>query len=303
MLSESILRDEYGQHTLDPLPALKRKLGERYELTMNEERSFRKIEIVGGFNRKWGLPLPQVNAIAAGSVFWIKADPGIEAQTLKNLQSDLQTNGLGDRRVDGFGRVAIEWYSDNPKRWQKEEFLPSKRGDIQHTATLSQKEEALAELMLRRMLKRELDDSLQTAVGKLTVKGEIPNSQLSRWRNVVHSALSKQSTDELLTFIEHEEEKRSPAWEKMRRAKVKRNKEELGRLTEWIKAVLDGKGSPWSQLDCPNNEPPRRSLGKVAVRADDQKISTEYRLRLIDALLNRIAKGKANPDNEGGKNA
>jgi CRISPR-associated protein Csx10 len=56
-LSEGIVRDENGQHSLDITHALRARLGvSGIETTRNTV--FRRQAILGGFNRKWNLPLP-----------------------------------------------------------------------------------------------------------------------------------------------------------------------------------------------------------------------------------------------------
>ncbi len=58
--------------------------------------------MIGGFNRKWGLPLPQALAVRMGSVLVFK-DPGCDP----TLLDDLEVRGIGERRAEGFGRIAF----------------------------------------------------------------------------------------------------------------------------------------------------------------------------------------------------
>ena len=58
---------------------------------------------IGGFNRKWNLPLPTVRAAAPGSTYAITCDQAPSQRALKALL----TQGLGERRNEGFGRIAI----------------------------------------------------------------------------------------------------------------------------------------------------------------------------------------------------
>lgn len=57
--------------------------------------------VVGGYNRKWGMPLPQAPAARAGSVLLFEAAGEIPADVWQAIELD----GLGERRIDGFGRV------------------------------------------------------------------------------------------------------------------------------------------------------------------------------------------------------
>jgi CRISPR-associated protein Csx10 len=57
----------------------------------------------GGYNRRWGLALPQRLAAAAGSVVSLRALTDLPSADLINLEH----RGLGERRVDGFGRCVF----------------------------------------------------------------------------------------------------------------------------------------------------------------------------------------------------
>ena len=56
---------------------------------------------VGGFNRKWGIQLPQTLALRAGSLLVLKAKSAILYADLAAIEQ----TGLGERRSEGFGRV------------------------------------------------------------------------------------------------------------------------------------------------------------------------------------------------------
>lgn len=291
LLSDTIVRDENGQHTLNPLPALARKLGREYGLELDNTRSFCKAEMVGGFNRKWGLPLPQVVAIAAGSLFTIKVTG--DAPLPLSLLEQLQQEGLGERRLDGYGRVVAGWYYNPPKLWSKEDERDRQRAQVksgQEPIPLTDEERRLAELMLSRLLRRDLDRMLQVRAGELRVKGNVSNSQLSRLRGLIFSVMGEASpvrrVGRMTEFLTREEEKSSAAWESLRRARV--STEGNPRLNEWIRRVLTEENSPWKEL-AKDPTQLKRSLGDITVEPD-YAMAVEYRLRLIDAVLERKAK-------------
>jgi CRISPR-associated protein Csx10 len=67
------------------------------------ERQFLAFRTVGGFNRKWGLELPQSPAVRAGSLLVLRAKEHLSGTDLVALEHA----GLGERRAEGFGRFVF----------------------------------------------------------------------------------------------------------------------------------------------------------------------------------------------------
>ncbi|NEP83695.1 MAG: hypothetical protein F6K39_39555, partial [Okeania sp. SIO3B3] len=85
LLSDLIIRDEWGEY-VDVLPAS--MVAQALSLptdTLVAGQIFKQATLVGGFNRKWRLPLPQTVAIKAGSVFQYTSTTTIDAQQLADL--------------------------------------------------------------------------------------------------------------------------------------------------------------------------------------------------------------------------
>ncbi len=94
-LSPALIRDKNGQYAADQTTILEH-LGIEHAVSASIDR-----EMIGGFNRKWGLPLPQTLAVSPGSVLRVSAlPPNFDRISMEQM-------GIGERRVDGFGRVAI----------------------------------------------------------------------------------------------------------------------------------------------------------------------------------------------------
>jgi CRISPR-associated protein Csx10 len=111
LLSDALLRNSYGQLAVDPnvvTAALSKRLGvtllpyQYADETQPKRWAFLRGTPVGGFNRKWGLPLPQAMAVKMGSVF-VFHSPNCSEDELKELEE----HGIGERRAEGFGRVAV----------------------------------------------------------------------------------------------------------------------------------------------------------------------------------------------------
>lgn len=61
------------------------------------------ITVAGGYNRKWGLELPQAAVVQAGSILLLEATAPIPRNDLETVEH----RGLGERLVEGFGRLAF----------------------------------------------------------------------------------------------------------------------------------------------------------------------------------------------------
>lgn len=277
LLSPAIVRDENGQYTLDIALALSTRLGK----TVQPGNSQRRAEIISGYNRTWGLPLPQVIAIAAGSVFEVESDASRE-DWLK-----LESTGLGERRAEGYGRVAVNLEMPAEIEWKKVDLALTPL-----TAGQLVKDDAVANRMLTRLLRRDLDEQIihcAREAANLYVGG-VPNSQLSRWRIIVRDVLETRDLNRLKKFAE--DSKGKPGWKKMEKARVTFG-DSRPRLTEWIENLLEKPeilDQAWEK-----DFKPERKLGAAAV-AITPELNAEYRLRLLDAVLAILSK------KSGGKN-
>lgn len=101
LTSPCIVRDpDTGQ--IDPA-VLERNFLERFEDKVQLRRKRWSFEFVGGFNRKWGLELPQTLAVSAGSVLVFET---IHPLALNKLH-EFEDEGLGERKAEGFGRFVF----------------------------------------------------------------------------------------------------------------------------------------------------------------------------------------------------
>lgn len=178
LLSDAILRADNGQIAA----MLKEALGIRRPENEKEYRAYLKTDLVGGFNRQWGLPLPQSRVVAAGSVFRCPAD-AIDRDEI----NELVKHGIGERRVEGFGRIALNMQTQKQLQGVKLDFLSRKA-----TVDLSQESRNLALLLANRRLRQELEKKLAELLSDANTKlpHKLPtSSQLSRVRVAARHAL------------------------------------------------------------------------------------------------------------------
>ncbi len=98
LLSDAIVRHPLtGQVDPTAVPAVLAGLG------WTVVRSWHFDTVTGGFNTRWGLPLPQHPAVAAGSSYLVRADRSFTSAQV----AELEASGLGLRRRDGFGRFRL----------------------------------------------------------------------------------------------------------------------------------------------------------------------------------------------------
>jgi len=291
LLSPALVRDANGQFSTDISTALGSHISE-----IEKIESVYKSEIVGGFNRTWGLPLPQVTAVAAGSVFTITTKNSVTAEKLHGLEAI----GLGERRAEGFGSLAINL--SMPELAADEKWSAISPETLPMFESESELPKEVTELMLSRLLRRDMDALILTAsrdatsdLKESTSKEDVvPNSQLSRWRVILRDALSRKDeivekengkqekydlVGRMLKFHETENKKRSAAWIKMEKARVNQIS-----LAKWIEEVLKEPNALSDNLGTVSL--PERRLGVHIQTAND----AEYRLLLIDAVLARIVK-------------
>jgi CRISPR-associated protein Csx10 len=262
LLSDLILRDETGHFTTD----LDGFIGCRHI------RAYQAMKVTGGFNRKWGLPLSQAPALQAGSVF-VYPPGGIDEATLRKYLVE----GIGERRLDGFGRVAINL--------NKQETLNKNIDTIREVPpvvsveSLSEESRELACRLAARRLKNMLDQRLLKAIDPLSIDNPPENAQLNRLREVARQAWYKGMPELILNHLKN----LRAAGEQFKRARVggKSARGEGKRLYTWLNEGI-GQEKIWA--DYLEVRPPRIA----GVTAEITKaLKLEYTVRLLEALLRK----------------
>ena len=265
LLSDAIVRGGNGQANGDiggPLAAA---------LNMPDlkpGRSYQGLHLVGGYNRKWNLPLPQTWAIQAGSTFVFPAG-SFAPDDLRRLAE----SGIGERRAEGFGRLAVNWQGHIKLHWEKAE-----KPEVAKVA-LSEESKALAQQMANRRLRLLLDRKLAAAVNSARLGAQRPqNSQLSRVRSATQQALVTGNFDDLMKHLANLKGARGQ-FEKARVGNIP--------LDRWIEERAKNLDVE-TQLQL--GQPP--SLPEVAGQKAQltDKLKVEYTARLIDGVMKKAAK-------------
>jgi CRISPR-associated protein Csx10 len=288
--SDCILRDANGEY-LPTLEALQQALG---CTNVDVTASSLDTTLVGGFNRKWGVPLPQTPAFRAGSVIVLNQPEDI----WDHLQSLLQ-NGIGERTNEGFGQVAINWQADakytlveltneTKKQDNQQEVMAElrKKGDdlleLSKQATDPLEHKQATDLLER--LQRTIDilqriehiDAQSDPVGKIFLVadpktqpyavygGRITRTQLQNLRTYIADTLRNgEPTYETVITNFFTQIQGKEADRQYERARIQ------GRsLKDWLQS------GPFKQLD------------------GGQSVSQRDQLRMVDAVLERAVKDK-----------
>lgn len=277
LLSDTIIRDRNGQVSSDYL-LVKQAIEEKLQLKSplpNPINVFINSTIVGGFNQKWGLPLPQVPALSAGSVFVFDAQ--LTPEQIKTLERE----GIGERCIDGFGRIAVNWFAE----YRTFSARPPESVKPNETE-LDKKYHDLAAQMAENILRQKLEQFLVEKISDINIEGNITNNQLSRLEIVARQGLTKPPS--FLPLIELLSSLTSNAREQYRNTKFSGNKSLEQQLKDWLEKPI---GNPESWLKNPQDlEVNLAGINRQIEQGSD--LATEYTLRFIMALAKKAKKEK-----------
>ncbi|MCE7987033.1 MAG: hypothetical protein DYG89_38160 [Caldilinea sp. CFX5] len=277
LLSDAILRDDYGATHTDLLAAL--------NLPLSLHSAFKQVAVIGGFNRTWGLPLPQTQALGAGSVFVCRTMDKITQQQIEEWLE----RGVGERRTEGFGRLAFNWQRAERLTHGTSPDPYSTLSTLQLSDNIEDPAYQLAQRMTNRRQRQQLDQALLKAVRSLTIKQPPPNSQLSGIRIIARHALQEGNLRRISNlFKEQVDGNDNPNVMKLRtRSKFERARFDEGtRLNDWIVQLADDPQTVWAKIGQPSSK-----LGHVEPQQD---LAAEYAVRLIDAVLGQAISKRRN---------
>ena len=264
LLSDTLVRGRDGQINGDLDGALADLLG---LASLQAKHRYQSMSLVGGFNRKWGLPLPQTWALSAGSVYVYKAG-AFDPDELRRKTA----LGLGERRAEGFGRIAVNWHTSPTVQRQPP-------APVSHLRPkLSAESQALAQEMAQRQLRQRLERGLTDYLSGVEFKRRPPNTQLSRVRNAVQRALAQRDVAPVKEHLKN----LKGAREQLARARVNGIP-----MLDWIQARVE-------HLDVEQQLLRSESLPQVAGQqaALNHALKRTYTLRLIDGVMQKATKSQ-----------
>lgn len=166
------------------------------------ERTRWTFETVGAFNQKWRMEVPQAQAVAAGAVLVLQATGTIPANTLRAIEHD----GLGERKVEGFGRTLFLEHSEEThiRLRREDEPTPADVGGSHEPGTVPTPHRQQVDLLERRIVlaaaRAELD-----RVAAIDLAGRTRNpptsSLLGRLRTLFRGVTDERSAQGALTRL------------------------------------------------------------------------------------------------------
>lgn len=268
LLSDTLVRGANGQINGGLTAALESAL-KLPPNTLHLERSYQRLRPVGGYNRKWSLPLPQGWAIQAGSVFVYDAAD----LDLSRLQA-LAHHGIGERRAEGFGRFVV-----NAQRVAVLQGRKAQRATLA-AAELSESSKALARQMANRRLELLLERELMALVNKMEFSSRPSNAQLSRVRRAAQQAQYDKSLAPITRLLDDLKKTQKHDFEKARL----RSHNNIN-LLQWIRERAT-QGDVDVQLI--HSAPLPMVAGEHAELTDEQRVI--YTARLIDGVMRKATK-------------
>lgn len=263
LLSDTILRPAGDDLAL----ALLKTFGlDKSVISKDDYRAYFQLGIVGGFNRKWGLPLPQEWALSAGSVFRLPAG----VVDMQRLQA-LVISGVGERRVEGFGRIAVNWQTQAVLTRASLPVTPPPLPPV-----LSNDSQELAQRMANRLLHNQLERQLAKAILDSQNAGfrNLPSpAQLSRVRLAARHALYSHQAAAIANHVDS-----------LTGAKANWRETRLGRepLLDWIRQTSQLEEADFKIRFGLTSDLPSIA-GVTAELMDDMR--HEYCARLVDGVM------------------
>lgn len=288
---------------IDP-SALQHELRRRLGDAATVERTRWTFETVGGFNQKWRLEVPQTQAVAAGAVLVLRATSAIPAATLQAIEHE----GLGERRVEGFGRVLFLEHSDDHgaiRLHRAEDQAPAESGGPRQLGSRPAQHPHQLDLLEQRIVlaaaRAELDRVAALDLAALA-QTRPTNSLLGRLRTLFRRAMDEQAAQSALANLrtwcsadDNPEALKKNAGEKLDRCRISG-----GDLRFWLRGLAEaGDGEPgWEALVQASKNPATLTglaarshlTSRAAAEAVLHSHSALLRVHLIDAVLSAMAR-------------
>jgi len=278
LLSDTICVNEYGESLPKP----------EFLLGVEPEAAFFRTCLVGGFNKKWGLPLAQSVAFQAGSVF-VYSTKNLDLSTIDLVKK----RGIGERRAEGFGRIAINWNVVSEPR-KVNPILARIAPEKVAYASLSERSKKLASTVAVNQIRQDLDRQLSANLQMFSIKNPPKPSQLSQ---ILEAARNSLASNNLALISERLNQIKDIARNQFLNAGVE-GSETPTNLFDWLEQGVsqDYSKNFWRLFKL---YPEKFLQGFELSNAEMTKIQNEYISRYIIGFMRLTAKKSKNRDLHG----
>ncbi|NJL06397.1 MAG: hypothetical protein HC911_16125 [Chloroflexaceae bacterium] len=288
-LSDAILPDTNGQPTISLTDAtLAQALGiTDGSLTIMREQSYIGSTIHGGYNAAARIQLPQQPAIVAGSVVAFRLTTPLAAPNLARLHQQ----GIGLRRAEGFGRVALV---GELKDMYTIRTVSSSRGT---SPTLSAAERELASVLAGRLAQHQRETALRGFVQPYQFEHLPRRSQLNELRTLARGTSGQTPAQALQAIQQRLQEMKQTARQQFEQARIKRKDEnQWDTLENWINTLISN-AARQQQLarQVGTTSTSVRVAGQQPPAADHE----QFALDVLAAVLEKAAKSNGEPTQKG----
>lgn len=276
-MSDIIYRNNFGEY--------KTNIDADYicsELDLNKVKfidSSIETKNITNFNNKWNCHSPQIIGIKAGSVFKYKIDGEIDKDKLNKFVN----NGIGERKIDGYGRFIIvntleDSYIVN-NSYEVENHLEIKNS----INKLNEEERKQLDLILNKIYKRRIEKDINRVVidldKNMDKQSNLNNNQWGNFKGLF-SYLSYQEPnigiEKYNKYINHIRRKRSISYKQLQRV---RYKDELfiDFLNKYISESTD------LELFHKRLKIDTVSLGGIETKIDESQVY-KYNMKILEEL-------------------
>ena len=239
--------------------------------------AFHRTRTLRGFNRKWGLTLPEEEVFCAGSIFIYQATKPI----LENDILALEWNGVGNRRVEGLGRIVIIPEIDVTDSILRK----GKTAEVHPKRTISPEAkdenfELIIKTFLTNLLRERLTRKVRRQISRINLINITQTSQISRIRAVLRSCQAVGSFEPLRLFLENA---REPAQKALRNTILQPGSTSLW---EWLEKFMKNDLIRTFRQEIGWEEGELPSLGEYKAEFS-KELSLEFSIQLLDMTLGR----------------
>lgn len=302
MLTSAYIGRHPATGQIDPA-AMELELDSLLNGAINVERRRSDFSIIGGFNQKWRLELPQVLSVAPGSVLVLKAEQEIPIAILQEIEQA----GLGERRSEGFGRLVFLKHSESREIFPLRDPEPEVETAKSAGEAAVTKEDRTQLLFIEMRIVRAAACAELDRIARLDIAAAAEKTPtaalLGRLRTLFRSVTDEKTARRALSIVAvwcSDDESNPNILKRPAREKLDRCKIFTSNLRQWLRdlaqpsegqarwdVLVRAAGSPSSLIGFTTRH---YLTGKEAAQAILQGQANELSIYLIDAVLRALAR-------------